>query len=155
MHFKHKNITHLSLLYTNKIMKAISNLANVLKRKPLVTAQQEQETRDLTQLVEATSLQGTLPGVQDQHKNITHLSLLHANKIMKAISDLANVLKRKPLVTAQKEQENLNLTHLVEATSIKGTLLRVPIQHKDATVLKVNPTVSLPKVPETEQLESM
>ena len=35
-----------------------------------------------------------------KQKNITNLSLLHADKIMKAISDLANVLKRKPLVTA-------------------------------------------------------
>ena len=40
VYFKHKNITNPSLLHADKIMNAISNLANVLKRKPLVTAQQ-------------------------------------------------------------------------------------------------------------------
>ena len=42
VHFKHKNITNPSLLHADKIMKAISDLANILKHNPLVTAQQEQ-----------------------------------------------------------------------------------------------------------------
>jgi hypothetical protein len=56
---------------------------------------------------------------------------------MKAISDLANVLKRKPMVTAQQEQEICNLTRLIEATSIHGTLPRVTIRNKDATISRV------------------
>jgi hypothetical protein len=43
--------------------------------------------------------------VHIKHKNITNPSLTHADKIMKAIADLANVLKRKPVVTAKQEQE--------------------------------------------------
>jgi hypothetical protein len=43
--------------------------------------------------------------VQFKHKNITNPSLTHANKIIKAITNLANVLKRKPTVTAKQEQE--------------------------------------------------
>ena len=56
---------------------------------------------------------------------------------MKAVSDLANVLKRKPLVTAQQEQEIRNLTRLVEATSMDSKLPRVPNKNKDATTLRV------------------
>jgi hypothetical protein len=48
VHFKHKNITNPSLLHADKIVKSISGLANVLKRKSFVTAQQEQEICDLT-----------------------------------------------------------------------------------------------------------
>jgi hypothetical protein len=68
VHFKHKNITNLSLLHANKIMKAISDLANILKSKPLVTAQQEQKICNLTGLVEATSMQGTPNGAQTKQK---------------------------------------------------------------------------------------
>jgi len=87
--------------------------------------------------------------VHFKHKNITNPSLSHADKIMKAISDLANVLKRKPLVTAQQEQEIRDLTQLVEATSLQGTLPRVPNQNKTATVLRVQPKATLPRVPES------
>ena len=86
--------------------------------------------------------------VHFKHKNITNLSLSHADKIMKAIADLANVLKRKPLVMAQQEQEIHDLTQLVEATSLQGTLPGVPNQNKNATVLRVQPKATLPRVPE-------
>ena len=75
--------------------------------------------------------------VHSKHKHITNPSLSHADKIMKAISGLANVLKRKPMVTAQQEQEICNLTRLIEATSIHGTLPRVTIRNKDATTSRV------------------
>ena len=52
VHFKHKNITNPFLTHADKIMKAIADLANVLKRKPTVTAKQEQETWDLHLLME-------------------------------------------------------------------------------------------------------
>jgi hypothetical protein len=87
--------------------------------------------------------------VQFRHKNITNPSLLQADKIMKAISNLANVLKSKPLVTAQQEQEICNLTQLVEATSMQGTPPRVPKQDKNATLLRVHPEATLPRVPES------
>jgi hypothetical protein len=48
VHVKHKNITNPSLSNANKIMKAISDLANVLKRNPMVTSKQQQEIRNLT-----------------------------------------------------------------------------------------------------------
>ena len=60
--------------------------------------------------------------VNSKHKHITNPSLSHADKTMKAISDLANVLKSKPLVTAQQEQEICDLM-------IRGhvaTLIEVP-----------------------------
>jgi len=46
---------------------------------------------------------------------------------MKAISDLANVLKRNPMVTEKQEQEISDLTGLMEATSVPGLLPRVPV----------------------------
>ena len=52
---------------------------------------------------------------------------MHAGKIMKAISDLANVLKRNPMVTEKQEQEISDLTGLMEATSVPGLLPRVPV----------------------------
>jgi hypothetical protein len=68
---------------------------------------------------------------------------------MKAIANLANVLKRKPLVTAQQEQEICNLTQLVEATSLQGTLPRVHEQNKNATALRVHPKATLQRVQES------
>jgi hypothetical protein len=87
--------------------------------------------------------------VHFNHKNVTHLPLSHAKKIMKAIANLANVLKRKPLVTAQQEQEICNLTQLVEATSLQGTLPRVHEQNKNATALRVHPKATLQRVQES------
>ena len=43
VHFKHTKIPNPLLTHADKIVKAIANLANVLKCKPIVTAKQEQE----------------------------------------------------------------------------------------------------------------
>jgi hypothetical protein len=66
VHFKHKNITNPLLTRANKIMKAIADLANVLKHKPTVTAKQEQEIRDLQRLMENTHITTPLPKVTKQ-----------------------------------------------------------------------------------------
>ena len=73
---------------------------------------------------------------------------------MKAITNLANVLKRKPLVTAQQEQKIRSLTQLVESTLMHGTLPRVPNQKQNSTVLRVHPKATLPRGPETTPGES-
>ena len=86
-----------------------------------------------------------------KHTNITNPSLSHADKIMKAISDLADELKRNPLVIAQQEQEICNTKRLVDTTLVKGSLPRVPAQNGEATVLRVHPKATLPRVPEMDK----
>ena len=66
VHFKHKNITNPLLTHANKIMKAIADLANVLKCKPIVTAKQEQEIRDLQRLMENIHMPTPIPRVTEQ-----------------------------------------------------------------------------------------
>ena len=92
--------------------------------------------------------------VHFKHKNITNPLLLHADKIMKAISNLANILQSNPMVTAKQEQEIRGLTRLMDATSVPESLPRVPGQNYEAQVLRVHPKATLPRVPEREQIES-
>ena len=67
--FKHKNITNLSLMYTDKIIRALSHCIKALTGKEATTT--EQELRDIRKLIDVTqanlqSNKTALPMVQTQ-----------------------------------------------------------------------------------------
>jgi hypothetical protein len=76
---------------------------------------------------------------------------MHADKITKAIANLANVLKCKPLVTAKQEQEIQDLTQIMEATTMLEPLPRVPEQHDQPALPRVQIQSTRPWVPEVAQ----
>ena len=65
---------------------------------------------------------------------------------MKAIADLANVLKRKPIVTAEQEQEIQVLQRLIENTHMPAPLPRVTKQQHKQALLRVQTKTKLTRV---------
>jgi len=90
--------------------------------------------------------------VHFKHTNITNPSLTHANKIMKAIANLANIFKHKPIVTAEQEQEIWDLQRLVVNTHMSAPLLRVTKQQDKPALPKVQTEAILPRVQTNEKL---
>jgi ABC-type oligopeptide transport system ATPase subunit len=120
VHYKHKNITNPVLTHADKIMKAIADLANVLKRKPIVTAKQEQEIQDLQYLMETHTHANATPEIDKFTRQASTSEGANQSNTSKG-ADLA-ISPRVPEATQNEgKQITQSTSHLPVATDQQAT----------------------------------